>query len=214
MVDWTCINNPVLLSLFRMGVLDWTSPNDQLHQATQAIRHSTAMHFRIFPHIMKLEHRVRKMDVGLLDTGGEGAWKPMKTSWVHCRLWLKVPTTYLPITDWVHSKCSQIMCLTWNLWEHLCNIWSPITVSSHLKFPQWHSENVFTIWLVGTFWSHWFVLRTSWSQLVHFGNIMITYKKLNNILNKFQMLHKCSYRFQVEHMVWEHLECTQSVIGG
>ena len=80
MVDWTCINNPVLLSLFRMGVLDWTSPNDQLHQATQAIRHSTAMHFRIFPHIMKLEHRVRKMDVGLLDTGGEGAWKPMKTS--------------------------------------------------------------------------------------------------------------------------------------
>ena len=40
------------------------------------------------------------------DTGGEGAWKPTKTSWVHCRLWLKVPTTYPPITDWVHSKCS------------------------------------------------------------------------------------------------------------
>ena len=81
---------------------------------------------------------------------------------------------------------------------------------------------------------------------------MITNKKLNNILNKFQMfplgmwwkyfqnivgeisndcqllwgikcgvhvdvtfqmLHKCSHRFQVEHMIWEHLECTQSVIG-
>ena len=39
-------------------------------------------------------------------TGGKGAWKPMKTSWVHCRLWLKVPATYPPITDWVHSKCS------------------------------------------------------------------------------------------------------------
>ena len=47
-----------------------------------------------------------------LVTGGKGAWKPMKTSWVHCRLWLKVPATYPPITDWVHSKCSQIMCLT------------------------------------------------------------------------------------------------------
>ena len=62
---------------------------------------------------------------------------------------------------------------------------------------------------------------------------MITYKKLNNILNKFQMfplgmwwkhfqnvigkfqmLHKCSHRFQVKHMIWEHLECTQAVIGG
>ena len=57
-------------------------------------------------------------------TGGEGAWKPTKTSWVHGRLWLKVPTTYPPITDWVHSKCTQIMCSTWNLWEHLYSIWN------------------------------------------------------------------------------------------
>ena len=34
-----------------------------------------------------------------LDTGGEGAWKPTKTSWVHCRLWLRVPATYLLIAD-------------------------------------------------------------------------------------------------------------------
>ena len=77
-------------------------------------------------------------------TGGKGAWKPTKTSWVHCRLWLKVPTTYPLITDWVHSKCSQIMCLTWNLWEHLCNIWNfpndilkmfpPHAQWEHLKF--------------------------------------------------------------------------------
>ena len=66
-------------------------------------------------------------------TGGEGAWKPTKTSWVHCRLWLKVPTTYPLITDWVHSKCSQIICSTWNLWEHLCDIWNVTsTCTPHL----------------------------------------------------------------------------------
>ena len=66
-------------------------------------------------------------------TGGEGAWKATKTSWVHCRLWLKVPATYPPITDWVHSKCTQIMCSTWNLWEHLCNIWNVTsTCTPHL----------------------------------------------------------------------------------
>ena len=66
-------------------------------------------------------------------TGGEGAWKPTKTSWVHCRLWLKVPATYPLITDWVHSKCTHIMCSTWNLWEHLCNIWNVIsTCMPHL----------------------------------------------------------------------------------
>ena len=43
---------------------------------------------------------------------GQGGLKTNKTSWVHCRLWLKVPTTYPPITDWVYSKCTQIMCLT------------------------------------------------------------------------------------------------------
>ena len=50
-VEWlqqvvrTYINNLVLLSLFRMGVLDWTGPNDHLHQVTQAIHHSMAIHF-------------------------------------------------------------------------------------------------------------------------------------------------------------------------
>ena len=114
-IDWIHINSPVLLSLFRMGILDWTRPNDRMHQATQAIQHSTAMHLYTLPRITKLESRVMLgfvcPDCTLVltvCTGGEGAWKPMKTSWVHCRLWLKVPTTYLPITDWVHSKCTQI----------------------------------------------------------------------------------------------------------
>ena len=67
-VDQTHINDPVLLSLFWMGVLDWTSPNKNMHQVTQAIQHSTAMHFHTFPCIMKLEHRVRKTDIGLFDS--------------------------------------------------------------------------------------------------------------------------------------------------
>ena len=83
---------------------------------------------RVMHRIIRLEKEGQSVDtnngstVQPIVTGGEGAWKPTKTSGVHCRLWLKVPTTYLPITDWVHSKCSQIMCSTWNLWEHLCNI--------------------------------------------------------------------------------------------
>ena len=45
-VNWTKINDPSLLSLLRMGVLDWKAPNNHLHQATQAIRHGTAIVLR------------------------------------------------------------------------------------------------------------------------------------------------------------------------
>ena len=65
-VDWTKINNPALLSLLWMGVLDWKAPNDRLHQATQAIWHGTAMALHFLPRILKLESRVRKTDVRLL----------------------------------------------------------------------------------------------------------------------------------------------------
>ena len=58
-VDRTKINNASLLSLLRMGVLDWKAPNNRLHQATQAIRHGTAIVLRLLPRIMKLEARVR-----------------------------------------------------------------------------------------------------------------------------------------------------------
>ena len=74
----------------------------------------------------------------------------------------------------------------------LASGWPVNYCSNHLKISQQHSENVFTIWLVGTFWS----------QLVRFGNIMITCKKLNNILNKFQMFPL--------GMWWKHF---QNVIG-
>ena len=66
-MDQTKINDLALLSLLQMGVLDWKAPNDCLHQATQAIQHGTAMALHFLPRILKLESRVREMDVGLFD---------------------------------------------------------------------------------------------------------------------------------------------------
>ena len=60
-VDRTKINDPSLLSLLRMGVLDWKAPNTRLHQATQAIRHGTAIALWFLPRIMKLESWVRRV---------------------------------------------------------------------------------------------------------------------------------------------------------
>ena len=60
-VDRTKINNASLLLLLRMGVLDWKAPNNRLHQATQAIRHGTAVTLRLLPRIMKLESWVRRV---------------------------------------------------------------------------------------------------------------------------------------------------------
>ena len=60
-VNRTKINDLSLLSLLRMGVLDWKAPNNHLHQATQVIRHGTAIALRFLPRIMKLESRVRRV---------------------------------------------------------------------------------------------------------------------------------------------------------
>ena len=60
-VDRTKINDASLLSLLRMGVLDWKAPNNCLHQAMQAIRHGTAIVLQFLPRIMKLESRVRRV---------------------------------------------------------------------------------------------------------------------------------------------------------
>ena len=61
MVDRRKINDPSLLSLLRMGVLDWSAPNNCLHQATQAIWHGTAIALQFLPRILKLESRVRRV---------------------------------------------------------------------------------------------------------------------------------------------------------
>ena len=60
-VDWTKINDPLLLSLLHMGVLHWKAPNDHLHQAMQAIRHGTAIALCFLPRIMKLESWMRRV---------------------------------------------------------------------------------------------------------------------------------------------------------
>ena len=60
-VDRMKINDAPLLSLLRMGVLDWRAPNNRLHQATQAIRHGTAVAIRLLLRIMRLESRVRRV---------------------------------------------------------------------------------------------------------------------------------------------------------
>ena len=80
-----------------------------------------------------LHSRLDTAKVERVLTGGEGAWKPTKISWVHCRLWLKVPATYPPITDWVHSKCSCRFQVEHMMWVHLCNILNVIlTCTIHL----------------------------------------------------------------------------------
>ena len=66
MVDRKKINDPSLLLLLHMGVLDWKAPNDRLHQATQAIRHGTTITLHFLPRIMKLESQVRRVIERLL----------------------------------------------------------------------------------------------------------------------------------------------------
>ena len=60
-VDWMKINDPLLLSLLHMGVLDWKAPNNCLHQVMQVIRHGTAIALCFLPRIMKLESQVRRV---------------------------------------------------------------------------------------------------------------------------------------------------------
>ena len=60
-VDQTKINDLSLLSLLRMGVLDWKAPNNRLYLATQAIRHGTAIMLCFLSRIMKLESWVRRV---------------------------------------------------------------------------------------------------------------------------------------------------------
>ena len=68
MVDRTKINDPSLLLLLQMGVLDWKGTNDCLHQATQVVQHRTAIALRFLPRIMKLKSQVREEGVDLLDS--------------------------------------------------------------------------------------------------------------------------------------------------
>ena len=58
LMDWEKVNDSVLMDLLKAGVYDWEKPNDQLHQSTQAIHHSTAIHMCMLVKHMQLEDKV------------------------------------------------------------------------------------------------------------------------------------------------------------
>ena len=58
LVDWSEVNDPVLHRLLTMGIFDWNLPDNRLHQATQAIRFSTALDTRLLGRILQLERKV------------------------------------------------------------------------------------------------------------------------------------------------------------
>ena len=68
LMDHEKVNDHVLLDLLKARVYDWEKPNDQLHQSTQAIRHSTAIHMRMLAKHMQLEDKVIDLPVPLLET--------------------------------------------------------------------------------------------------------------------------------------------------
>ena len=55
---WDELNDPVLRRLLRMGIFDWRNDGTRLHQATQAIRHGTAIGTRILGRVLEVERKV------------------------------------------------------------------------------------------------------------------------------------------------------------
>ena len=58
-MDRNRLNDEVLFDLLKMGVLDWSAPNERLNQTTQAMCHSTAMNMRMLAKHLDLEAKVR-----------------------------------------------------------------------------------------------------------------------------------------------------------
>ena len=52
------LGTPPLAPSVKAGVYDWEKPNNQLHQSTQVIHHSTAIHMCILAKHMQLEDKV------------------------------------------------------------------------------------------------------------------------------------------------------------
>jgi hypothetical protein len=61
--DWESINDSTLHRLMRMGIYDWVAPDEELHQATRAIRYSSAISSRLLARILAEETRVRLISV-------------------------------------------------------------------------------------------------------------------------------------------------------
>ena len=130
-------------------------------------------------------------------TGGEGAWKPMKTSWVHCRLWLKVPATYPPITNWVHSKCSCRFQVKHMMWVHLWNILNVILTRAIHLIPHnsWQSFEIYPTFskcfyhmLNGNIWNLFKMLFVFWMWSrcsPKWTNVIKTFSKRPNVIKMF-----------------------------
>ena len=55
---WEDVSDPVLKCLLKMGIYNWKNEDTRLHQATQAIRHGTAISTRILGRVLQQEHKV------------------------------------------------------------------------------------------------------------------------------------------------------------
>ena len=58
MNDETGPQDAVISRLLRMGIFDWEEPNTRLHQATQAMHHSSALGCRLLGRILMEERKV------------------------------------------------------------------------------------------------------------------------------------------------------------
>jgi len=52
------MTDDVLYDLLKMGILDWSTPNDRLNQTTPAMCHTTAMQMRMLAQHLSLEDKV------------------------------------------------------------------------------------------------------------------------------------------------------------
>ena len=57
-LDQKVMTDDVLYDLLKMGILDWSAPNDQMNQMTPVMRHATAMQMRMLAQHLNLEDKV------------------------------------------------------------------------------------------------------------------------------------------------------------
>ena len=98
-------------------------------------------------------------------TGGEGAWKPVITCWVHWEFWIKVLGLFPLITFWSHLECNHNMCSIWNCWEQIDHIWN--VISTCFLYVTAHSiSNVPTkipkMFSIHAWWVHFGYISLFW----------------------------------------------------
>ena len=58
LMDKEKVNNAVLMGLLKARIYNWEKPNDRLHQSTQVIHHSTAIHMCMLAKHLQLKDKV------------------------------------------------------------------------------------------------------------------------------------------------------------